>query len=108
MKIKVYMDSLARFGKSPFIYPMYGLGELPQAFARLSAVHGGTCRILRRVSPRSAPLLQHPSDATQSLLTRAHIVLPLCPCARFLTTQRQNSNHTLLPLTPALLQALTC
>ena len=48
------------------------------------------------------------SDATQSLLTRAHIVLPLCPCARFLTTQRQNSNHTLLPLTPALLQALTC
>lgn len=42
LKIKMYMDSLARFGKSPFIYPMYGLGELPQAFARLSAVHGGT------------------------------------------------------------------
>lgn len=27
--------------RSPFIYPMYGLGELPQAFARLSAVYGG-------------------------------------------------------------------
>ena len=27
---------------SPYIYPLYGLGELPQAFARLSAVHGGT------------------------------------------------------------------
>eukprot|EP00889_Picochlorum_renovo_P005901 jgi/Picre1/32931/NNA_008260.t1 len=24
---------------SPYIYPLYGLGELPQAFARLSAVH---------------------------------------------------------------------
>lgn len=28
--------------RSPFIYPMYGLAELPQAFARLSAVYGGT------------------------------------------------------------------
>ena len=26
--------------RSPYIYPMYGLGELPQAFARLAAVHG--------------------------------------------------------------------
>ncbi|MBA0799079.1 hypothetical protein Gohar_009613, partial [Gossypium harknessii] len=35
--------SLARFqGGSPYIYPLYGLGELPQAFARLSAVYGGT------------------------------------------------------------------
>ncbi|CAL5365164.1 unnamed protein product [Camellia sinensis] len=29
-------------GGSPYIYPLYGLGELPQAFARLSAVYGGT------------------------------------------------------------------
>jgi len=28
--------------RSPYIYPLYGLGELPQAFARLSAVYGGT------------------------------------------------------------------
>ncbi|PWZ08716.1 Guanosine nucleotide diphosphate dissociation inhibitor 1 [Zea mays] len=36
-------DSLARFqGGSPYIYPLYGLGELPQGFARLSAVYGGT------------------------------------------------------------------
>ncbi|KAK4750045.1 hypothetical protein SAY87_027494 [Trapa incisa] len=42
-KIKLYSESLARFsGGSPYIYPMYGLGELPQAFARLSAVYGGT------------------------------------------------------------------
>jgi Rab GDP dissociation inhibitor len=33
---------MARYGKSPYIYPLYGLGELPQAFARLSAIHGGT------------------------------------------------------------------
>lgn len=41
-KIKLYSDSLARYGKSPYLYPMYGLGELPQAFARLSAIYGGT------------------------------------------------------------------
>jgi Rab GDP dissociation inhibitor len=34
---------MARYGgKSPYIYPDYGLGELPQSFARLSAIYGGT------------------------------------------------------------------
>jgi len=33
-RIKLYSDSLARYGKSPYLYPMYGLGELPQGFAR--------------------------------------------------------------------------
>ncbi|KRX58304.1 Rab GDP dissociation inhibitor alpha [Trichinella sp. T9] len=34
--------SLERYGKSPYLYPLYGLGELPQGFARLSAIYGGT------------------------------------------------------------------
>ncbi|KAL3267062.1 hypothetical protein HHI36_011203 [Cryptolaemus montrouzieri] len=41
-RIKLYSDSLAKYGKSPYLYPMYGLGELPQGFARLSAIYGGT------------------------------------------------------------------
>lgn len=41
-KIKLYYNSLSRYGKSPYLYPVYGLGELPQSFARLSAVWGGT------------------------------------------------------------------
>ncbi|XP_062213381.1 guanosine nucleotide diphosphate dissociation inhibitor At5g09550-like [Phragmites australis] len=42
-RMKLYAESLARFQSgSPYIYPLYGLGELPQAFARLSAVYGGT------------------------------------------------------------------
>ena len=41
--VKLYSESLARFNTgSPYIYPLYGLGELPQGFARLSAVYGGT------------------------------------------------------------------
>jgi len=30
----LYTTSIARWGKSPYIYPLYGLGELPQGFAR--------------------------------------------------------------------------
>lgn len=42
MRVKLYYDSLSSYGKSPYLYPLYGLGELPQGFARLSAVYGGT------------------------------------------------------------------
>eukprot|EP01060_Flectonema_neradi_P033404 TRINITY_DN55_c6_g1_i2.p1 TRINITY_DN55_c6_g1~~TRINITY_DN55_c6_g1_i2.p1 ORF type:complete len:470 (+),score=86.39 TRINITY_DN55_c6_g1_i2:72-1412(+) len=44
-KIALYEASLSMYEGgtvSPFVYPLYGLGELPQAFARLSAVYGGT------------------------------------------------------------------
>ena len=41
-KMKLYAESMMQYGDSPFIYPLYGLGDLPQAFARLSAVYGGT------------------------------------------------------------------
>lgn len=41
-RVRLYSESLARYGKSPYLYPLYGLGELPQAFARLSAIYGGT------------------------------------------------------------------
>lgn len=48
-RIKLYSDSLAKYGKSPYLYPMYGLGELPQGFARLSAIYGGTYMLDKQV-----------------------------------------------------------
>merc|ERR550539_895602 len=39
--VRLYADSLARFEKSPYIYPVWGLGGLPEGFSRLAAVHGG-------------------------------------------------------------------
>lgn len=39
-RILLYAQSVAKYGKSPYIYPLYGLGELPQGFARLSAIYG--------------------------------------------------------------------
>jgi len=41
-RIRLYGESVLRYGKSPYIYPLYGLGEMPQGFARLSAIYGGT------------------------------------------------------------------
>lgn len=48
-RIILYTSSMARYGKSPYIYPLYGLGELPQAFARLSAIYGGTYMLDKQV-----------------------------------------------------------
>jgi Rab GDP dissociation inhibitor len=49
LRCKLYSESLARYGKSPYLYPLYGLGELPQGFARLSAIYGGTYMLDKQV-----------------------------------------------------------
>jgi Rab GDP dissociation inhibitor len=41
-KIQLYIESHGRYGESPFLYPLYGIGGLPEAFSRLCAIHGGT------------------------------------------------------------------
>jgi len=41
-RIKLYGESVLRYGNSPYIYALYGLAEMPQGFARLSAIYGGT------------------------------------------------------------------
>jgi len=32
-------ESIQRYGKSPYLYPLYGLGELPQGFARYNSIY---------------------------------------------------------------------
>ncbi|XP_063072558.1 rab GDP dissociation inhibitor beta-like [Engraulis encrasicolus] len=41
-RIQLYMESLSNCNHSPYLYPVYGLGELFQRFARLSPARGGT------------------------------------------------------------------
>lgn len=31
---QIFLESLGRYGNTPFIFPMYGSGELPQCFCR--------------------------------------------------------------------------
>lgn len=40
-RVKLYAYSVTRYGNSPYIYPVYGLGGLPEGFSRLCAIHGG-------------------------------------------------------------------
>lgn len=42
MDMQLYTESQGRYGDSPFLYPIYGIGGLPEAFSRLCAIHGGT------------------------------------------------------------------
>lgn len=47
LRVKLYADSMNTVvhhykGRSSYLYPMYGLGDLPQAFARLASIYGGT------------------------------------------------------------------
>ena len=47
---------MARYGKSPYIYPLYGLGELPQSFLNL-ILESFTCLGLAAVIATSSPFL---------------------------------------------------
>ncbi|KAL3683728.1 hypothetical protein R1sor_001750 [Riccia sorocarpa] len=48
-KLTLYLSSVGKFANAPtaFLYPLYGAGELPQAFCRSSAVNGALY-VLRR------------------------------------------------------------
>ncbi|OIR56899.1 MAG: Rab GDP-dissociation inhibitor [Amphiamblys sp. WSBS2006] len=48
-RIRLYMFSISKYGHSPYIYPLYGLGELPQAFARLGAIHNAVYMLGKKV-----------------------------------------------------------
>lgn len=39
-QVKKFLSSVGRFGDSPFLYSMYGTGELSQSYCRLAAVFG--------------------------------------------------------------------
>ena len=47
--MQLYYESIGRYGDSPFLYPIYGLGGLPEAFSRLCAIHGGTYMLNTKV-----------------------------------------------------------
>lgn len=96
-RIKLYSDSLARYGKSPYLYPLYGLGELPQGFARLSAIYGGTYMLDKPIdeilydelgkirgvrsgeeTARCKQVYCDPSYATERIRKKAQVVRCIC------------------------------
>ena len=49
-RTKKFLQSLGRYGNTPFIFPMYGCGEIPQCFCRLCAVFGGVYCLKRNIT----------------------------------------------------------
>lgn len=49
-RVKKFLQSLGRYGNTPFLFPMYGCGEIPQCFCRLSAVFGGIYCLKRPIN----------------------------------------------------------
>jgi len=63
-RIQFYSQSVGRYGSTPFIYPLYGTSELPQAFSRLCAVNSGVY-VLRRSAKEWLLTPQHQHQPSQ-------------------------------------------
>ncbi|XP_072686508.1 rab proteins geranylgeranyltransferase component A 2 [Canis lupus baileyi] len=64
---KNFLRCLGRFGNTPFLFPLYGQGEIPQCFCRMCAVFGGIyclrhkvqCLIVDKESGRCKAIIDH-------------------------------------------------
>lgn len=46
-KVKLYGDSVGKYGDTPFLYPMYGLSGLSEGFSRMCALNSGVYMLNR-------------------------------------------------------------
>jgi len=78
--IKKFMVATERFGRSPFLFPLYGCGEFPQSFCRLSAVFGGVyCLNTQIESVKMSTLSQENLDG-QPLKERGNFIVKFSNC----------------------------
>ncbi|NXW62310.1 RAE1 geranylgeranyltransferase, partial [Eurystomus gularis] len=64
---KKFLQCLGRYGNTPFLFPLYGQGEIPQCFCRLCAVFGGIyclrhsvqCLVVDKESGRCKAIVDH-------------------------------------------------
>lgn len=71
--IQLYVYSLEKYGKSPYIYPLYGLGGLPEGFSRLCAIHGGTFMLNKPVDE----ILYDKDGAAWGIKTENEVIVEL-------------------------------
>uniref|UniRef100_A0A6I8N4G1 Rab proteins geranylgeranyltransferase component A n=1 Tax=Ornithorhynchus anatinus TaxID=9258 RepID=A0A6I8N4G1_ORNAN len=64
---KNFLQCLGRYGNTPFLFPLYGQGEIPQCFCRMCAVFGGIyclrhsvqCLVVDRESGKCKAVIDH-------------------------------------------------
>lgn len=62
-----FLQCLGRYGNTPFLFPLYGQGEIPQCFCRMCAVFGGIyclrhkvqCLVVDKESGRCKAIIDH-------------------------------------------------
>uniref|UniRef100_A0A8C4QNS5 Rab GDP dissociation inhibitor n=1 Tax=Eptatretus burgeri TaxID=7764 RepID=A0A8C4QNS5_EPTBU len=91
-RIKLYSESLSRYGKSPYLYPLYGLGELPQGFARYLCVY------LLFVVARCKQVICEPSYAPDHVRKLGQVVRVICILSHpIINTENANSCQIIIP-----------
>jgi len=88
--MRKFLSSLGRFGPTPFLWSMYGTGELPQAFCRLCAVFGGIYYLGR--SLEGVVVKQGRAEAVVTegkKISCKHLVLPHCKIPSKLELNRE-------------------
>lgn len=76
---KTFLQCLGRFGNTPFIFPLYGQGEIPQCFCRMCAVFGGVyclrhkvqCLVVDKVSGRCTGII----DAFGQRISASYVIV---------------------------------
>ncbi|XP_036380374.1 rab proteins geranylgeranyltransferase component A 1 isoform X2 [Megalops cyprinoides] len=74
-----FLRCLGRYGNTPFLFPLYGMGEIPQCFCRMCAVFGGIyclrhsiqCLVLDKESGRCKAVI----DTCGQRISCSHFVL---------------------------------
>ncbi|XP_034964383.2 rab proteins geranylgeranyltransferase component A 2-like [Zootoca vivipara] len=62
-----FLQCLGRYGNTPFLFPLYGQGEIPQCFCRMCAVFGGVyclrhpvqCLVVDKETRRCKAVIDH-------------------------------------------------
>ncbi|XP_075939442.1 rab proteins geranylgeranyltransferase component A 1 isoform X2 [Anarhichas minor] len=74
-----FLRCLGRYGNTPFLFPVYGLGEIPQCFCRMCAVFGGiyclrhsvTCLLVEKETNRCKAVI----DSRGQRISCSHFVV---------------------------------
>ncbi|XP_059051334.1 rab proteins geranylgeranyltransferase component A 2 [Achroia grisella] len=84
---KKFLMSLGRYGNTPFLWPMYGSGELPQCFCRLCAVFGGVYCLNRPIDKVETKMVDEGKtvvsiESKSKTLNCDHLVIGINECPK--------------------------
>ncbi|XP_013140669.1 PREDICTED: rab proteins geranylgeranyltransferase component A 1 [Papilio polytes] len=88
---KKFLMSLGRYGNTPFLWPMYGSGELPQCFCRLCAVFGGVYCLNRPIDSVETKTVDEGKtkvviESKSKTLNCEHLVIGINECPKDLVS----------------------